>query len=170
MSEKLYYWANNLKNYSTDNDIEFDQVIEIKRLNFFIGKNNSGKSRFLRQLFQTSTHFKEFQKYDFKIEIKELIDYLEKNNFRRPGIFGVDSSWSTDGTSPVSSQEKFQIITDLSTLNSFKFNFDELKKQISGIRSTTSSYKLASSNLENDKLNIYLKKIENKISRIELQQ
>ena len=30
-----------------------DQVIEIKRLNFFIGKNNAGKSRFLRNLFKS---------------------------------------------------------------------------------------------------------------------
>lgn len=53
MTEKLYYWAENLEGYSSDNDSETDynEVIEIKRLNFFIGKNNAGKSRFLRGLF-----------------------------------------------------------------------------------------------------------------------
>ena len=53
MTEKLYYWAENLENYTSDNDREtgYDEVIEIKRLNFFIGKNNAGKSRFLRNLF-----------------------------------------------------------------------------------------------------------------------
>ena len=53
MTEKLYYWAENLDNYSSDNDTDTDnkEVIEIKRLNFFIGKNNAGKSRFLRNLF-----------------------------------------------------------------------------------------------------------------------
>lgn len=53
MTEKLYYWAENLENYTSDNDTEtgYDEVIEIKRLNFFIGKNNAGKSRFLRGLF-----------------------------------------------------------------------------------------------------------------------
>ncbi|WP_180134685.1 MULTISPECIES: AAA family ATPase [unclassified Acinetobacter] len=56
MTEKLYYWAENLENYTSNNDSEtgYDEVIEIKRLNFFIGKNNAGKSRFLRELFKTS--------------------------------------------------------------------------------------------------------------------
>lgn len=56
MTEKLYYWAENLENYTSDNDSEtgYNEVIEIKRLNFFIGKNNSGKSRFIRNLFQTT--------------------------------------------------------------------------------------------------------------------
>ncbi|MDA3440252.1 AAA family ATPase [Acinetobacter bereziniae] len=51
MTEKLYYWAENLENYSSDNEQDYNQIIEIKRLNFFIGKNNAGKSRFLRSLF-----------------------------------------------------------------------------------------------------------------------
>ena len=51
MTEKLYYWAENLDGYSSDNEQDYDQIIEIKRLNFFIGKNNAGKSRFLRNLF-----------------------------------------------------------------------------------------------------------------------
>lgn len=54
MTEKLYYWAENLDNYTSDNDLEtnYDEIIEVKRLNFFIGKNNAGKSRFLRELFK----------------------------------------------------------------------------------------------------------------------
>lgn len=51
MTEKLYYWAENLEGYSSDNEKDYDQIIEIKRLNFFIGKNNAGKSRFLRNIF-----------------------------------------------------------------------------------------------------------------------
>lgn len=38
MTEKLYYWAENLENYSSNNDIEYDEVIEIKRLNFLLVK------------------------------------------------------------------------------------------------------------------------------------
>lgn len=53
MAEKLYYWTENLENYSADNESAYNQVIEIKRLNFFIGKNNAGKSRFLRNLFSS---------------------------------------------------------------------------------------------------------------------
>ncbi|WP_180123570.1 AAA family ATPase [Acinetobacter sp. YH12097] len=56
MTEKLYYWAENLEGYNSDIDNDFPYSIEIKRLNFFIGKNNVGKSRFLRNLFINSTH------------------------------------------------------------------------------------------------------------------
>lgn len=37
MSDKLYYWAENLNDYSTDNNnqINSNKVIDIKRLNFF---------------------------------------------------------------------------------------------------------------------------------------
>lgn len=51
MSEKLYYWAEGLEHYDSANESDYNQVIEIKRLNFFIGKNNAGKSKFLRSLF-----------------------------------------------------------------------------------------------------------------------
>ena len=63
MTEKLYYWAENLENYSSDNEQDYDQVIEIKRLNFFIGKNNAGKSRFLRNLFFTENRSKLYRPY-----------------------------------------------------------------------------------------------------------
>lgn len=75
MTEKLYYWAENLENYSSNNDIEYDEVIEIKRLNFFIGKNNAGKSKFLRTLFKmrggqylyNSTQFRKLKSFHKKI-------------------------------------------------------------------------------------------------------
>ena len=63
MTEKLYYWAENLENYSSDSDNEtnYKQVLEIKRLNFFIGKNNAGKSRFLRNIFTNTTRPNSYQ-------------------------------------------------------------------------------------------------------------
>lgn len=61
MTEKLYYWAENLENYSSDNEQDYGQIIEIKRLNFFIGKNNAGKSRFLRSLFKSQNSQKFYQ-------------------------------------------------------------------------------------------------------------
>ncbi len=75
MTEKLYYWAENLENYSSNNDIEYDEIIEIKRLNFFIGKNNAGKSKFLRTLFKmrggqylyNSTQFRKLKSFHKKI-------------------------------------------------------------------------------------------------------
>lgn len=53
--EKLYYWAEGLDDYSADNISDFEKTIELSRLNFFIGKNNSGKSRFLRYFFTEKT-------------------------------------------------------------------------------------------------------------------
>ena len=53
MTEKLYYWAENLEGYSSDNDTDTNnqEVIKIKRLNFFISKKKKKKSRFLRTIF-----------------------------------------------------------------------------------------------------------------------
>jgi len=74
MTEKLYYWAENLENYSSDNDTKYDEVIEIKRLNFFIGKNNAGKSRFLRNLFQTNKG----QQLYTSLQFRNLLSFRKK--------------------------------------------------------------------------------------------
>lgn len=72
MTKKLYYWAENLENYSSDICESSPFSIEIKRLNFFIGKNNSGKSRFLRNLFTTAIHT--IRDYSFP----DLSDYFSE--------------------------------------------------------------------------------------------
>ena len=85
MTEKLYYWAENLHGYSSNNEQDYDQVIEIKRLNFFIGKNNAGKSRFLRNIFSSTTsphryQIKLFRKISF---ISQELEHNDKyNNLR----------------------------------------------------------------------------------------
>ena len=56
MTNKLYYWGENLESYSSDISEKSPHSIEIKKLNFFIGKNNSGKSRFLRNLFKNTKY------------------------------------------------------------------------------------------------------------------
>ena len=169
MTEKLYYWAENLEDYSSDTDSEYDEVIEIKRLNFFIGKNNAGKSRFLRTLFQTTTDFSKFQKYDLSEEVENLCEYLNQTQFRRPTRHGQDTSWSSDGTSPVDIREIFQITSELQFLNSCKFNLNSLKDLVSKIESKISNFKESASNSKKD-LQYLITKIDNKIARIELQQ
>lgn len=74
MTEKLYYWAENLDGYSSDNEQDYDQIIEIKRLNFFIGKNNAGKSRFLRELFKN----KNGQQLYNSLQFRKLIVFKQK--------------------------------------------------------------------------------------------
>jgi len=90
MTEKLYYWAESLENYISDNEVQNDQLMEIKRLNFFIGKNNAGKSRFLRTLFM-SNYPSGF--YNFP----ELVKNLNILKIRLPELeaeFGYTSSFS----------------------------------------------------------------------------
>ncbi|WP_234856053.1 AAA family ATPase [Acinetobacter junii] len=76
MTEKLYYWAENLDNYTSDNDLEtnYDEIIEVKRLNFFIGKNNAGKSRFLRELFKN----KNGQQLYNSLQFRKLMAFKKK--------------------------------------------------------------------------------------------
>ncbi|MEG2431928.1 MAG: ATP-binding protein, partial [Acinetobacter sp.] len=80
MTEKLYYWAENLEDYTSDNDTDTEnkEVIEIKRLNFFIGKNNAGKSRFLRELFLSKYKINDYNdgnnKNDFYAEIYPIVN------------------------------------------------------------------------------------------------
>ena len=81
MTEKLYYWAENLENYSSDNEQDYDQVIEIKRLNFFIGKNNAGKSRFLRNLFK-SLNSQTFYQSELFLKLCKIALYT--TNFTEP--------------------------------------------------------------------------------------
>lgn len=72
MNNKLYYWAENVDNYTSDNEKDYDKVIEIKRLNFFIGKNNAGKSRFLRSTFTSNIKFHDINFLSLDEEIIRL--------------------------------------------------------------------------------------------------
>ena len=95
MTEKLYYWAENLDGYSSDNEQNYDQVIEIKRLNFFIGKNNAGKSRFLRNLFKTVTPFEQLNyptNTDQILQIKNLINTFDDYRFSIDNRLGYNKN------------------------------------------------------------------------------
>lgn len=80
MTEKLYYWAENLEGYTSDNEKEYNQVIEIKRLNFFIGKNNAGKSRFLRNIFSTQLTFEKLNFITCYNELEGLLVIVNELN------------------------------------------------------------------------------------------
>ncbi|MCE6235429.1 AAA family ATPase [Acinetobacter pittii] len=85
MNNKLYYWSEDIVSYNSDNLKEFDKLIEIKRLNFFIGKNNAGKSRFLRNLFSTTTTshryqiklFRQLLSISYELEFNKEYEYLK---------------------------------------------------------------------------------------------
>ncbi|NNH38680.1 hypothetical protein HLH11_08445 [Acinetobacter sp. ANC 4280] len=90
MTEKLYCWAEDLEDYISDNDTETkcDKIIEIKRLNFFIGKNNAGKSRFLRAFFKilrgqhlyNSLQFRKIKSFKNKFKSNDI--YLNNPNYK----------------------------------------------------------------------------------------
>lgn len=82
---KQYYWAEGLDDYSSDNKEDFDKVIEFKRLNFFIGRNNTGKSKFLRALFT------EQEELSFVAEnISHLESYQELLKLITPEIYKIE--------------------------------------------------------------------------------
>ncbi|WP_289409729.1 AAA family ATPase [Acinetobacter nosocomialis] len=81
MNKKLYYWGHDLDQYSSDNVEDYGEIIEIKRLNFFIGKNNSGKSRFLRNLFIFDYPSNFFRHIEILKNIKRLKNFMLINDF-----------------------------------------------------------------------------------------
>jgi len=166
---KQYYWIDDQNSYISDNDANYSEVIEIKRLNFFIGKNNAGKSRFLRELFKAQTDFKQFQNFYLNELIDDLINFINNNQFSRPTIHGQDNQWSSDGTSPVNSRDKFQIESELESIKSLNFNHKILNEKFSNIERTLSSYKIQNTN-RTDNLKQVIEKIRNKISLIEMQK
>ncbi|MCH7382853.1 AAA family ATPase [Acinetobacter dispersus] len=90
MNNKLYYWTENLDNYSSNNQRDYDEVIEIKRLNFFIGKNNAGKSRFLRSIFSSKNNSHIYQIDYFRRLLfisKELKNNSKYDSFKKSKFY-----------------------------------------------------------------------------------
>ena len=63
-----YLWAEEITDYQADNVANYNTILEVKRLNFFIGRNNAGKSRFLRHLLKFSQNFKEYAPHQIDLE------------------------------------------------------------------------------------------------------
>lgn len=135
MNNKLYYWAENVDSYTSDNDAEYNKVIEIKRLNFFIGKNNAGKSRFLRNLFSSKTNTNRYQIELFRKllsiaqELKNNNQYknLQNNQVYKDFFAQLYSFQKSDITSSTrSSADEFEYcikyLSDMGLLNLFEKN------------------------------------------------
>ena len=88
-----YLWDSKIQDYHADNIQDYPEIIEVSKLNFFIGRNNSGKSRFLRFLFSGTTTLLSHQPYSInseamKVKVASNIR-LQANNLR--GIYGIDN-------------------------------------------------------------------------------
>ncbi|MBA5697819.1 ATP/GTP-binding protein, partial [Acinetobacter radioresistens] len=129
MTEKLYYWAENLETYRSDNVADYDQIIEIKRLNFFIGKNNAGKSRFLRSIFATPLEFSDINYIDPTPYLESL---KEKAIDVYPRNFGFQNSYG--GNLKDSFLDKVNLLINeksVASKNQFKNILDTHLKEIS---------------------------------------
>lgn len=74
-------WSDRINDYSIEIDHETDLYLPVKKMNLFIGGNNSGKSRFIRQLFaEPSPTFKGAFKinHEFRALVPEIVTFLDQ--------------------------------------------------------------------------------------------
>ncbi len=69
-----YLWAEEITDYQANNVFNHELIIEVKRLNFFIGRNNAGKSRFLRGLVKSNHNLTYYE--PLQITMEELINEI----------------------------------------------------------------------------------------------
>ncbi|WP_342370655.1 AAA family ATPase [Acinetobacter sp. D009] len=134
MNNKLYYWSEDIVSYTSDNLKEFDKLIEIKRLNFFIGKNNAGKSRFLRNLFSTTTTshryqiklFRQLLSISYELEFNKEYEYLKTRQPYHDFHAQIKALQDTMKNSVESSADQYKYclehLNKMNLLNTFEIN------------------------------------------------
>lgn len=134
MNNKLYYWSEDIVSYTSDNLKEFDKLIEIKRLNFFIGKNNAGKSRFLRNLFSTTTTshryqiklFRQLLSISYELEFNKEYEYLKTRQPYYDFHAQIKALQDTMKNSVESSADQYKYclehLNKMNLLNTFEIN------------------------------------------------
>ncbi|MBJ8443863.1 AAA family ATPase [Acinetobacter bereziniae] len=165
MTNKLYYWGENLESYSSDISEKSPHSIEIKKLNFFIGKNNSGKSRFLRNLFKNTKYT--LKDYSFPeltedfLELKVILDANRGNVY----FSGESSSFTRNNISklieevlnfPIYPKNKYMEICSRTLdqlLNVTIDNTNQFKEKVSYLIKYINDYQI---NFKNEKTNFYI--------------
>ncbi|MDH2614138.1 AAA family ATPase [Acinetobacter baumannii] len=120
MNNKLYYWPENVHNYTSDNEENYNKILEIKRLNFFIGKNNAGKSRFLRNFFSSKTPshryqiklFRQLLSVSQELQEEDEYKYLKERGSYSDFLSQLKSFQETLNYSVDSSAEQFKYCLD----------------------------------------------------------
>ncbi|MGQ0818075.1 AAA family ATPase [Acinetobacter baumannii] len=120
MNNKLYYWPENVHNYTSDNEDNYNKILEIKRLNFFIGKNNAGKSRFLRNFFSSKTPshryqiklFRQLLSVSQELQEEDEYKYLKERGSYSDFLSQLKSFQETLNYSVDSSAEQFKYCLD----------------------------------------------------------
>lgn len=161
MTEKLYYWAENLDGYSSDNKSEYNEIIELKRLNFFIGKNNAGKSRFLREIFISQQELNDYNYISpnhVLVELQTILKSCSSSHIGFGNSYGGDNYIQLHKLinevltlEPQSTQFEFVKILKEKTNKIFQY-YDQNNKQ--RFNEITESYRLNLQNFyENIKFN-----------------
>lgn len=119
MIKDLYYWANNVDDYISDICPENGKAIKVKRINLFIGKNNAGKSRFLRNLFQSEETLQNHNFPDLRSSFSELkkIVVTHHNN----------QIWENNTNSTDTRQNLINLIEEMESYPIFPKNDYEIK-------------------------------------------
>ncbi|MFA2961796.1 AAA family ATPase [Acinetobacter pittii] len=120
MNNKLYYWPESVHNYTSDNEENYNKILEIKRLNFFIGKNNAGKSRFLRNFFSSKTPshryqiklFRQLLSVSQELQEEDEYKYLKERGSYSDFLSQLKSFQETLNYSVDSSAEQFKYCLD----------------------------------------------------------
>ncbi|QIT18417.1 AAA family ATPase [Acinetobacter pittii] len=127
MNYKLYYWADDLNFYFSDNHIASEEAIEIKRLNFFIGKNNAGKSRFLRTLYASNKNIRDNNFYDATSEISTLKELVENESNSIWMGNGSSSSYRADLLNYINEILETKVFPRVRYKDYFLKNFEKIK-------------------------------------------
>ncbi|HCW3760096.1 TPA: AAA family ATPase, partial [Acinetobacter baumannii] len=105
---------------TSDNEENYNKILEIKRLNFFIGKNNAGKSRFLRNFFSSKTPshryqiklFRQLLSVSQELQEEDEYKYLKERGSYSDFLSQLKSFQETLNYSVDSSAEQFKYCLD----------------------------------------------------------
>lgn len=114
MEDTINLWfKEGYTDFDSSEGVNRDRPFELKRLNVIVGANNSGKSRFMREL--------AYKIYLDEISIKNLPSYLQllKKVKILLGPFSTNSEWDTNA---------FDFNSFNYIINNYKSNLDKLVK------------------------------------------
>lgn len=154
--EKQYYWAEDLRDYRADNEVSYDKIIEIKKLNFFIGRNNAGKSTFLRGLFQNIKKISDYSPLDLQIESENLFNSVQRvtQDFSKEN--SSSRSYKTDLLKNIEAIISFKELNPLARAISLSEKVSEIEKYY--IRSYNTNFQETKEELL-EKYRLHLRKI-----------
>lgn len=163
----MYYWAESLDDYAADNEADYDKIIEIKRLNFFIGRNNAGKSRFLRAAFSSQSNIDDFTTLNIDSTLSDIADINISNCERAVCSRDGRSSWSSSSRIKCNHTDDKEIINNrIQKIKASSFNQKIYSASIEKFIEEIHTYQNTQTNENPFKENIKILKYAMKGSRL----